>query len=148
VRHRPSIQLLATLAAVALVLLGLLGLVPGITTHYDRLGFAGHSTHAELFGRFRTGVLHDLVHVALGLAGLALARTVAGARAYLRGAGVALLGLWLLGVAGWAAWLPVNAADNWLHFVLGAVLLAAGVAAEGGVAALRLRPESAEPRVS
>jgi Domain of unknown function (DUF4383) len=140
VRHRPPIQLVAALAGVALLLLGVLGLVPGITTHYDRLGFAGHSTRAELFGRFRVGVLHDLVHIALGLTGLALARTVAGARAYVRGAGVALLGLWLLGVADAAAWLPVNAADNWLHLVLGAMLLAAGVVAERGRAGLRPAP--------
>jgi uncharacterized protein DUF4383 len=93
------------------LLLGVLGFVPGITTK------------SMLFGTFRVSALHNLVHLALG-AGIVLARTSAGARSYLTGAGIAALALWLLGVSGLLDRLPANAADNWLHLLLGLGLLA------------------------
>jgi hypothetical protein len=39
---------------------------------------------------------------------------------------LAALGLWLLGVLSAGHWLPLDTADNWLHFTLGVGLLAAG----------------------
>jgi hypothetical protein len=53
---------------------GVLGFVPGITTHYDQLTFAGHHSDAALLGIFNVSVLHNLVHLAFGVAGIALAR--------------------------------------------------------------------------
>lgn len=35
---------------------------------------AGHESHAQLFGIFEVSVLHNIVHLLFGLAGLALAR--------------------------------------------------------------------------
>ena len=52
------------------------------------------------------------------------ARTTAGARAFLGLGGIACLVLWLAGVTGVLDGLPVNAADNWLHLLLGLGLLA------------------------
>ncbi len=69
--------------------------------------------------------MHNLVHLALGAA-LLLARTPARARALLGAGGVASLTLWLGGVVGVLDWLPANAADNWLHLLLGLWLLALG----------------------
>lgn len=71
-----------------------------------------------LFGTFRTGVLQNLVHLAFAT-GILL-----GARRYLTGAGIACLGLWLAGVTGLFDRLRVNAADNWLHLLLGLGLFA------------------------
>ena len=42
----------------------------------DALRFAGHGSGAYLFGVFQVSVLHNLVHLAFGVAGLVLARTV------------------------------------------------------------------------
>jgi len=124
------VQLAALLAGAVLALLGILGLVPGVTQHH--LALAGHGTRAELFGTFRMSVLLDLIHLALGLSGLALARTAAGALAWLRAAALALLVLWLLGLLDRAHWLPASTADNWLHLGLAAALLAlAGATARG-----------------
>ena len=53
---------------------GVLGFVPGITTNYDQLTFAGHHSVAALLGIFNVSVLHNLVHLAFGVAGIALAR--------------------------------------------------------------------------
>ena len=61
-----------------LVAAGVLGFVPGVTTHVGSLAFAGHGSHAELFGQFRVSVLLNLVHIASGLPAAVLARTDAG----------------------------------------------------------------------
>ena len=123
-----SVQKAAGFVGALLVLAGLLGLVPGATTDYRHLGLAGRTSTAELLGTFRVSVLHDALHLLLGAAGLAAARTAASARTFLRGGGVLLLVVWLLGVSGFTAWLPANPADNWLHFVLGSSLLGLGSA--------------------
>lgn len=80
------------------LLVGILGFIPGITTDYDSLSFAGHDSGAELFGIFQVSVLHNLVHLAFGVAGLAMARTASLARAYLVGGGAVYLVLWLYGL--------------------------------------------------
>jgi hypothetical protein len=126
-RARPPVQSLAALAGVVFLLLGVLGLVPGITTRYGSMSFAGPGSSARLLGVFQVSILHDTVHLLFGVAGLALAKTAAGARRFLLGGGVVCIALWLLGLVGAADWLPPNRADNWLHFALGATLVALGV---------------------
>lgn len=116
--HR-NVRLLAALAGAAFLLAGVLGFLPGVTTHHGELSFAGRDSRAELVGVFRVSVLLNLAHVLLGAAGLALARTAAGARAFLVGGGIASLVLWLVGVVGAGGFIPVDRADNWLHFTLG-----------------------------
>lgn len=113
------------------VLVGLLGFVPGITTNYGDLGFAGHQSEAKLLGVFQVSVLHNLVHLLYGVVGLALARTVAGARTYLIGGGAIYLVLWLYGLVvdhdSGANFIPLNMADNWLHLFLGVGMIALGL---------------------
>ena len=98
---------------------GVLGFVPGITTHYDQLTFAGHHSDAALLGIFNVSVLHNLVHLAFGVAGIVLARTFNSARSYLIGGGIVYLALFIYGLVidhdSSANFVPVNDADNWLH---------------------------------
>lgn len=110
---------------VVFLLVGVLGFVPGSTTGYDGMAFAGHESTAELFGVFAVSVLHNLVHIAFGLAGLAGATTARGARVYLVGGGVVYLALFVYGlVVDWSSdVVPVNAADNWLHLFLAVTML-------------------------
>jgi hypothetical protein len=123
----PTVQLLAMLVAATFVLLGIIGFVPGLTTNlYDGLEFAGDDGTAEIFGVFDTSILHNLVHFVSGLVGLALARTWSGARRFLIGGGIIYLALWLLGLFGGLDWIPVNDADDWLHFVLGVAMIGLG----------------------
>jgi hypothetical protein len=124
------------LVAAAFVLIGILGLVPGIMTHYGELAFAGSGSRAQLFGIFRVSVLLDLVHLCFGVAGLVLVRSAETARVYLTGGGAASLALWLLGVVAAGRWVPLDSADNWLHFLLGVAMLGlAHVASRGGARA-------------
>ena len=125
---RTPVQNVARLLGIVFLLVGILGFVPGITTNlYDGLDFAGDGSEAELLGIFQVSVLHNIIHLLFGVAGLALANTASGARTYLIGGGALYLVLWLLGLIGGLDWVPTNTADDWLHLVLGVVMVGAGV---------------------
>jgi hypothetical protein len=131
-RDRTPVQIAAMLVGAVFLIVGIAGFIPGITTNlYDGLEFAGHESEAELLGLFRVSILHNLVHLVFGIAGLALARTWSGARTFLLGFGAAYLLLWVYGLVidkqSDANFVPVNTADNWLHFVLGAGMVALGL---------------------
>lgn len=126
----------AALAVAAVFLLvGVLGFVPGFTSDLDRITFAGPGSGAHLIGVFHVSVLHNLVHLLFGAVGLAMARTASAARAFLIGGGAVYLVLWLYGLvvdkAATANFVPVNAADDWLHLGLGAGMVALGLALKG-----------------
>ncbi|HEX4525436.1 MAG TPA: DUF4383 domain-containing protein [Gaiellaceae bacterium] len=123
---RTPIQVAAALTGVVLVVVGILGFVPGVTTHYGDLSFAGHDSRAKLLGIFQVSILQNLVPLLFGVVGLVLARTAEGARMFLTGGGVVSLALWVLGVVGAGDWLPTNTADNWLHFLLGIGMIGVG----------------------
>jgi hypothetical protein len=130
VNVRRPIQLAALVVGAVFLLVGVLGFIPGITTNFDSMTFAGHQSEAMLLGVFQVSVLHNIVHLLFGVAGLAMARTVAGARNFLIYGGVIYAVLWLYGLlidqSSAANFVPVNTADNWLHFVLAVGMIALG----------------------
>ncbi len=129
---RTRIQTAALAVGAVFVLVGILGFIPGITSDYGSMTFAGHHSEAKLLGVFQVSILHNIVHLLFGLAGFALARTVSGARSYLIGGGAIYLVLWLYGLIvgqnSSANFVPVNAADDWLHLVLGLGMIGLGLA--------------------
>jgi len=129
---RTTVQKVAGLVGVVFLVVGVAGFIPGITTHYGDMTFAGHDSGAKLLGIFAVSVLHNVVHLLFGIAGLALARTYAGAKNFLIVGGAVYLVLWLYGLiidkTSNANFVPLNTADNWLHFVLGVGMIALGVA--------------------
>lgn len=84
-----------------------------------------------LLGIFQVSILHNIVHLAFGVAGVLAARTISASRSYLIVGGVVYLALWLYGLVvdheSSANFVPVNNADDWLHFVLGLGMIALGV---------------------
>lgn len=126
-------RLLATVVAVTFLLVGILGFVPGITTDFGQIEFAGHESEARLLGLFQVSILHNVVHLLFGVAGLAMARTATGSRNYLIGGGAVYLVLWVYGLLvdkdSSANFVPLNTADNWLHLFLGLGMIALGMIA-------------------
>ena len=112
---------LAIVFGAVFVLVGLLGFVPN--------PIVGDS------GIFLTNMLHNLVHLLVGVLLLVVAFTKPGASGlWLKIVGVVYLLVWILGLLAVDAsgrgsilgLVDVNTADNWLHLVLGIVILGAG----------------------
>lgn len=126
------VQKAAGAVGAVFLLVGILGFIPGITTHYDSLSWAGHESTAALLGVFQVSVLHNLIHLAFGAAGLVMARHFNPARAFLVGGGIVyavvlVYGLLIDRTSG-ANFIPLNTADNWLHLILAVGMIGLGVA--------------------
>ena len=124
---------LARLFGIVFLLVGILGFIPKITTHYRAMSFAGHMSGSMLLGVFQVSVLHNLVHLLYGVAGLVLSRRQQSARRYLIAGGVVYAVLWVyglsVGMGSRANFVPLNTADNWLHLGLAVAMVAAGLLA-------------------
>jgi len=145
-RDRSPIQSVTMLVGLVFLLVGILGFVPGITTHYSDLKFAGHDSDAQLLGLFNVSILHNIVHLLFGIAGVVLAKTWEGARSYLVYGGAIYLVLFVYGLffhgSSTANFVPVNWADNILHLGLGIGMIGLGVVL-GKDAVTRNRPAAA-----
>ncbi|PWW22304.1 uncharacterized protein DUF4383 [Geodermatophilus normandii] len=121
---RPGMAWPQTLALAFGVVYLLVGIVGFFITGFD--GFAANQTDGNMDKLliFMINPLHNIVHILIGLAGIALSRTLAGARTY----------GWLLAVGYGAAFvygliaagkdwdfLNINAADNVLHIATAVV---------------------------
>ncbi|WP_197415572.1 DUF4383 domain-containing protein [Mycobacterium sp. IS-1590] len=130
-RYGAPVQKAALAVGATFLLVGILGFIPGITTNYDSMTFAGHHSGAMLLGIFNVSILHNIVHLLFGVAGVLMARTFDAARIYLIGGGIIYLLLFVYGLVidhdSAANFVPLNTADNWLHLVLGAAMIALGV---------------------
>jgi hypothetical protein len=128
---RPLVSTAALLVGGLFLLVGVAGFIPGVTTNYDTMTFAGHDSDALLLGVFEVSVLHNIVHLLFGAAGLAFARTAGGARTYLLAGGAVYLLLWVYGLLidydSAANFIPLNQADNWLHLGLGVGMILLGL---------------------
>jgi len=130
--HRCPMQTAAMVIGATFLTVGILGFIPGITTHYGDMEFAGHESAAKLLGVFQVSVLHNLVHLAFGIVGLVAAKTARAARSFLVVGGVIYLGLFVYGLivdnSDDGNFVPVNNADDWLHLILGLGMIAIGAA--------------------
>lgn len=127
---RGPVRTAALIVGALFLVVGALGFIPGITTDYDELEWAGHDSEAELLGLFQVSVLHNLVHLAFGVLGVLMAATSALARLYLIAGGTVYLVLWLYGLIvdddEGANFVPLNTADDWLHLSLGVGMIVLG----------------------
>jgi hypothetical protein len=132
---RSPAQNLAMLLGAVFLLVGVAGFIPGITQDYDELtNFGGEG--AELLGIFGVNIIENIVHLAFGLVGLAMARTALGARTFLIGGGVVYLVIWIYGILidldSDANFIGVNDAGNWLHLALGVAMVVGGIVTTRG----------------
>jgi hypothetical protein len=113
-------QRIAQVFGVVFILVGLAGLALG-----------GHTMQTTmLLGLFPVNVLHNVVHILIGVWGLLAARAETSALSYCKIAGVAYLVLAVIGFVrpdGFGL-VPLGGNDVWLHLVLGAILAYVGFA--------------------
>lgn len=125
---RTNVQKASMAVGAVFLLVGVLGFVPGITGNFDQLHFAGHHSEAMLLGLFQVSVLHNVVHLLFGAAGIALAKTATGARSFLLYGGVIYLVLFVYGLVvpqdSPGNFVPLNLFDNILHLLLGIGMVA------------------------
>jgi hypothetical protein len=94
----------------------LVGIIGFFVTGFDH--FADNEQHEMLLGLFMINPLHNVAHILVGIAGLVLARTLAGARTYGWLLAVLYAALFVYGlIAVGKDWdfLNINAGDNVLH---------------------------------
>ncbi|MEH3140912.1 MAG: DUF4383 domain-containing protein [Mycobacterium kyogaense] len=128
---RSQVQWAALIVGVVFLIVGIAGFIPGVTTNYGELSFAGHHSGAMLLGLFAVSVLHNIVHLLFGVAGILLARSVTASRSYLIVGAVIYAVLWVYGLVidrdSGMNFVPLNNADNWLHLILALGMLALGL---------------------
>jgi len=91
----------------------------------------------KLLGLFPVNLLHNVVHIAIGVWGLAAGRAYSTAVAYCKLVGFVYLALAALGFVIPDAFglIPIGGNDIWLHCLLGVVLVAVGFMAKEDSAA-------------
>ena len=122
--NRSTVQMVALLFGAIYLAAGVLGFLPFLGGSYSL-------TDHALLGIFQVNLLHNLVHIVIGIAGLAAAASLANSRTFCQVVGVILLLLGVLGVfvAKPFGLLDIGGLDIALHLVSGAVLAYFGFAA-------------------
>lgn len=125
------VRRVAMIFGVFFLLIGVLGLVStgGMSTEADPVP-------AMLLGVFPINLLHNVVHLALGVWGLLASRSFARARQYAQITGVLYLVLALCGffIPSTFGLIPIGGNDIWLHALIGLVLAGVGFTAKEGMA--------------
>ena len=115
-----ALRYFALIYGLVFLTVGIAGFIPGLSEP------AGEgAAHGLLFGLFPVNALHNLVHIAFGIWGLAAYRSLTGARLYARSVAViyavlAVMGL-IPGLDTTFGLVPLYGHDVWLHAVLAAV---------------------------
>ncbi|WP_194421581.1 DUF4383 domain-containing protein [Microbacterium abyssi] len=143
------LQKTALIIGIVFLVVGIAGFIPGLTTKMETMQFAGHMSEAMLLGIFQVSILHNIVHLLFGVAGIVCAMRVMASRWYLIGGGVVYLVLWLYGlfVPGdhAANFVPLNTADNWLHLGLAAGMILLGIFVAPSLTGTRGRTDRVNP---
>ncbi|HEU0299255.1 MAG TPA: DUF4383 domain-containing protein [Longimicrobium sp.] len=113
---RTLTQKAAMVFGVVFLLVGLLGLLLPGGTSMD----AGMAEAPRLLGLFHVNLLHNLVHLAFGVWGIAASRSFGGARGFHRAGAVVYLVLVVLGFIDPEGFdlVPIGGNDIWLHALL------------------------------
>lgn len=118
----------ARILGITFLIVGILGFVPGVTSmHHDDPNLrVTNPGHGYLLGLFHVNLLHNIVHIVFGIAGIAAGGTVLAARNYARFVAVAYALLAVLGLIPaantWNTWglVPLHGNDVWLHLLIAA----------------------------
>ena len=113
----------ALIYGIAFLLVGIAGFIPGLLTPLEidvHLAVDGNSGY--LLGLFPVNLLHNLVHVAFGIGGIAAYRTLPSARLYARVVAIVYAVFAVMGLipvlSTTFGFVPLYGHDVWLHALL------------------------------
>jgi hypothetical protein len=120
-----QVQSFARIFGIVYVIVGILGFIPGLVQPGDATGLAVTTAYGRLLGLFPVNLVHNLVHLGVGIWGILAARDFAGSIMFSRANAIlfgllALLGIipatnTLFGLA------PIYGVDALLHALSAAV---------------------------
>ena len=119
-----NVRTFALLYGIVLLAVGVAGFIPALVTPYDAIDHeltmdqgAGH-----LFGLFPVNLMHNVVHLAFGVWGLAVYRNTSAAIGYARSVAIVYAILTILGLVPALSTafgiVPLHGNDVWLHALL------------------------------
>lgn len=101
------------------VAVGLVGFIPGLSSHPDHDKLVVDAGYGLLLGLFPINILHNVVHLLIGLLGLAAYRSFDTSRLYARGLAIAYILLAIMGLfpvlKTTFGLIPIFGHDIWLH---------------------------------
>ena len=109
----------ALIIGIVYLLVGIMGFIPSFVSPPNGPDLAVDANHGRLLGLFPINLTHNIVHLAIGLWGLASYRSFSGSVGFARGlavlyAGLAVMGL-IPGLKTMFGLAPLHGNDVWLH---------------------------------
>jgi hypothetical protein len=120
---------------------GGLYLAVGIVGFLPFLGGSANLEGKKLLGIFTVNLIHNLVHLVIGVAGITMSRSLGNATLFAKGVGVFLVAIGVIGIFNFPifantkdAFLPIGGIDVLLHLATGALAVYIGfMAKEEGI---------------
>lgn len=122
-----SIRTFARVFGIVFLLIGLSGFIPGVTTPHTHPDVTMDAGLGLAMGLFPVNLLHNLVHIAFGIWGLAASRSLGGSRGYFKGTSIIYAVFTVMGLIEamrlWTTFglVPLYGNDVWLHALLAAI---------------------------
>lgn len=112
----------ALIMGIIFLVVGIAGFIPALVTPAPTEGMAVDAMHGRLFGLFPVNALHNLVHAAFGIWGIAAYRSFTGARTFAKVTAVVYAILLVMGfipvLNTTFGLVPLYGHDIWLHALI------------------------------
>ena len=120
-------RLFALIVGIVYLLVGIAGFIPGLREAEDFAGLTVEANSGRLLALFPVNVLHNLVHLLIGLLGVLAYRSYAASRNYSRALAIVYALLAIMGLIDAArlnltfGLIPIHSHDIWLHALTAAI---------------------------
>ena len=120
-------RLFALIVGIVYLLVGIAGFIPGLREAEDFAGLTVEANSGRLLALFPVNVLHNIVHLLIGVLGVLAYRTYDASRTYSRALAIVYAVLAIMGLIRAAdlhltfGLIPLHSHDIWLHALTAAI---------------------------